>query len=98
MKRPLRILIVDDNRQMTHTLTDTFLWKVMSSQRPGPAHRLSKQSVRNFRQIRAIHPEIPLLLMSAHATDDVLRAGLERALVERPRLSLQAAGDAGFAA
>jgi len=100
MSQKLRILIVDDDRRMTHTLADILS---LSGYKPveawsGP-EALEKVRTQTFncvltdvrmpnmdgvelhRQLRQAQPGLPVVLMTAYASDEIVRRGLDEGVV-----------------
>lgn len=106
MKEKLHILVVDDDRRMTHTLADILALDghTVAEAWSGPqalekAHseffdcvltdvRMpGMNGVELHKQLRELHPDLPVVLMTAYATDDLLRQGMEQGVagtLEKP--------------
>jgi len=100
MDQKLRILIVDDDKRMTRTLSDIFL---STGHAPFEAHTAEQalqlariqefdcvltdfkmpgmNGVELHRELREIQPGLPFILMTAYASDEFIKQGLEEGIV-----------------
>ena len=100
MRAKLKILIVDDDRNMAHTLADILDisgYEPTAVFSPGEAIRVFKENqvdcvltdvrmpgmsgVDLFEAIHQIKPDVPVLLMTAYASDDQIQQGMAQGVM-----------------
>jgi CheY-like chemotaxis protein len=100
MDQKLRILVVDDDQRMTHTLADIFSMtghKTVEANSGAQALEMARtqpfdcvltdvrmsgmDGVELHRQLRQTLPGLPVMLMTAYASDEIIRKGLDEGVV-----------------